>query len=193
MNAAELRAIVARSPQFGKHASGVESQASTSTPRRRWRVRDILYYASLGFCGLAVLGTVGLVLEGPEAREARWAEEARLQQVRAVENQKADIEAAKQAKEDAKMARLDACTKAELYAFAVSQDAVRAQLRAPSTATFPLSPILSQHVGNCQIKVLAYVDAQNGFGAMLRTNYMAMLSYEPDTERWQVKSIKMDE
>ena len=194
MKAAELRAIATKGGAADTRRPAPPSPPSppADTPPRRRGVGDVLYYGLLGSCGLMVLGAIGLVLESPEARDARLAEQARQEQARAVERQQAEVDAAKQAKEDAKLARLDACSSVEGQAFAVSQDAVRAKLKAPSTASFPWTPIQAQHTGDCKFQVLAYVDAQNGFGAMIRSNYMATLTYVPETKGWRVTAVRLE-
>lgn len=188
MKTADLRAIAARSrppdPKANMHRN------SNQPVKHRRRLTDYLYYGVLGLCGLSVMGATLRALEDPETREARLIEAAQQEREAAVKRAEAERERAEQAKWDAKAARLDACTEVEGYAFVLSQDAVRAKLRAPSTASFPWSPTVSKHVGNCKFRVLAYVDSQNGFGAMLRTNYIATLHYEPDTERWRVGSVE---
>ncbi|MBX3575474.1 MAG: hypothetical protein KF694_24290 [Mesorhizobium sp.] len=194
MKAADLRAIAIKGGAGDTRSAPPTSPTAPPTELRHRRrgVVDVFYYGLLGFCGLMVLGAVGLVLENPEARDARLAEQARQEQSRAVERTQAEIEAAKQAKEDAKLARLDACSGVEGQAFAVSQDAVRAKLKAPSTASFPWTPIRAQHTGDCKFQVLAYVDAQNGFGAMIRSNYIATLAYSPETKGWRVTSVQLE-
>lgn len=190
MKSTELRGIATK----GQHASRPALQQSqrTGDTRSNASLGSILYYSLLVCCGFTVLGAVGLMLEDPAAREARYAEEARREQIGIVERQQAEVEATKQAKEYARTARLDACSRVEIQAFAVSQDAVRARLKSPSTASFPWTPIASQHTGDCKFQVLAYVDAQNGFGAMVRSNYVATLTYDPATKHWRVTSVKLE-
>jgi hypothetical protein len=57
------------------------------------------------------------------------------------------------------------------------QEHVRDTLVAPSTADFPhchMDPgVSATYKGNGYYEVYSYVDAQNGFGAMLRTKYWA--------------------
>ena len=193
MKAADLRAIATKGQPGDLRSKSPPAPPSppSETLQRRRGVGDVLYYGLLGFCGLIVLSADGIALESPEARDARLAEETRQQRVRAVERQQAAIDDDRRAKEDAKLARLDACT-VEIQAFAVSQDAVRVKLKAPSTASFPWTPIRAQHTGDCRFQVLAYVDAQNGFGAMIRSNYIATLTYAPDTNGWRLTSVRLE-
>lgn len=61
---------------------------------------------------------------------------------------------------------------------------MESRLKAPSTAQFPWT---ADHTGylefgddNVMITVHSYVDAQNGFGAMIRTNYICNVEYKGD-------------
>lgn len=76
----------------------------------------------------------------------------------------------------------------------MSQKLVKQNLKAPSTADFP---IWSEE--NCKVThsnntwtVTSFVDAQNGFGAMIRTDYVAQMTYNPSTETWTLTNLFMD-
>lgn len=63
------------------------------------------------------------------------------------------------------------------YAFVMSQSFVEDRLKAPSSAKFPwmhTATIIDQGAG--KFVVSSYVDSQNSFGAMLRSNYSATLT-----------------
>ncbi|MEP3457469.1 MAG: hypothetical protein ABJN64_02610 [Tateyamaria sp.] len=78
-----------------------------------------------------------------------------------------------------------------ISAFVMSQNPVSTTLRAPSTADFPsFSSIRVTSVGSCRFRVDAYVDAQNGFGAQIRTQYQALMERDPDADTWQL--IELD-
>lgn len=66
-------------------------------------------------------------------------------------------------------------------AYIVSQDAIKAQLAAPSTAKFPRywdkNSVSVRPLGDSKYSVSAYVDAQNHYGAMLRKNYTAIIQF----------------
>lgn len=64
------------------------------------------------------------------------------------------------------------------YAYFFCQDLVKGRLKAPATADFPTFPTHSTGMGGDGLVVIrSYVDAQNGFGAMLRTNFRCKLQY----------------
>lgn len=83
------------------------------------------------------------------------------------------------------------CTGQRSMAFAQTQDHVRRRLRAPSTAKFPWSDYHVTAYRDCTYEVLAHVDAQNGFGAMVRTNYVARMKVDPNTDRWTLLELNL--
>lgn len=73
----------------------------------------------------------------------------------------------------------------EVMAYVMSQEFVKRGLKAPATAEFPsVTKILTRAMGDCRFKINAYVDAQNSFGALLRSPYSATLFYEPEGQEW---------
>lgn len=82
--------------------------------------------------------------------------------------------------------RTDACS--------ISQTFVKRQLKAPSSAKFPLWT-----EENCKVTqrervwvVRSYVDAQNSFGAMLRNDYVAEMIYYPAKDSWELVSLVLN-
>jgi hypothetical protein len=81
-------------------------------------------------------------------------------------------------------------------AFAMSQEFVRKRLKAPSTASFPWisdRDVGVRYLGDCIHEVAAYVDAQNSFGAMLRSRYYVKLQNEQGTDKWRALHVHLDE
>ena len=68
------------------------------------------------------------------------------------------------------------------------RDAARAKLKTPSTAQFPGGERVTQ-TGNT-IEIVGPVDAQNGFGAMLRGQYRCVATRQGDA--WSVYSVELD-
>jgi hypothetical protein len=112
---------------------------------------------------------------------------------------------AKQAKEaEAAQAVTDAENKAvalakrckeKTLAFVMSQTFVKRQLKAPSSAEFPWitddQVAISTRPG-CVFHVSAWVDAQNGFGAQIRSRYVVDLKYlDDDAGSWQLIDIRI--
>jgi hypothetical protein len=84
----------------------------------------------------------------------------------------------------------------EVGAYVMSQTFVKRQLKAPSTADFPTMGIDDVSVsssGHCEFTVVAYVDAQNSFGAKLRTPYVAVVKAPETGDEWTLKSLSLDD
>ncbi|WP_412507328.1 hypothetical protein [Roseovarius sp. SYSU LYC5161] len=82
-------------------------------------------------------------------------------------------------------------------AYAEVKDEVKSTLRAPLTAVFskppetylaPSSTIIVEGEG-CRFDISGYVDSENAFGAMLRTNFSAKTIYDKATEEWRVYEL----
>ena len=134
-----------------------------------------------------------------ERDDERWL--SSLKEMRPVEydaeiSRRAALEARQRAEraaieEKERAARLaSACSKGNgSLAFVMQQDAVRSRLRAPATADFPSSADV-QVLEGCRFMVRSYVDAQNGFGALIRTHYVSVIRHFPERRTWQVQSIE---
>lgn len=64
-----------------------------------------------------------------------------------------------------------------MMAYVQCQAYVKRRLLAPASADFPWSPPSAIDEGGGTYLVTAYVDSQNGFGAMLRKNWMCKAKY----------------
>lgn len=65
------------------------------------------------------------------------------------------------------------------------------RLKAPSTADFPGADAVDD-LGDDEYQVTASVDSENGFGAMIRTDYVCTIRYAGGDE-WQLVSLNIDE
>ncbi|MCE0981696.1 hypothetical protein [Pseudomonas monteilii] len=77
-------------------------------------------------------------------------------------------------------------------AFVMTQNFVKQRLKSPESAKFPYVNERGVNVfadGNCGFSVSAYVDSQNGFGAMIRSNYQAAISYDRQTKLWRLGDL----
>ena len=82
----------------------------------------------------------------------------------------------------------------EIMAFVMSESFVEGRLRAPSTADFPSfssEGVRVTYLGDCKHRVSAYVDAQNAFGGIVRTRYVAEVQNELGTDTWRLLSLDM--
>lgn len=75
-------------------------------------------------------------------------------------------------------------TVAKDSAVLAAHDLIKEQLRSPASAQGPTSHKASgvsvALTGQCRWTISSYVDSQNGFGAMLRTRYLAVVRAEGD-------------
>lgn len=79
---------------------------------------------------------------------------------------------------------IDVCITAHLY--------VKQLLKAPSTAKFPPCDFGKvSRLGDKQYRYQSYVDAQNSFGAMVRTYYVVEMEYLGNDE-WKLKDVKWE-
>lgn len=76
-----------------------------------------------------------------------------------------------------------------MHARSMAHVFVRRRLKAPVTAQFVAYDNLSRFTGGCEFTVEGDVDAQNSFGAAIRSHYIVMLSYQPETDMWQAESV----
>lgn len=77
-------------------------------------------------------------------------------------------------------------------AYIMSQRFVEDRLRSPSTASFPRyssDGVRVTQPQRCHYEVSGYVDAQNSFGATIRTRFSMRLEYIPAEEIWQATRI----
>jgi len=81
-----------------------------------------------------------------------------------------------------------------VISFQMAKIFVKKRLKAPSTAKF--ASIVDDGVSiknrrKCTHKVKAFVDSQNGFGAMIRNYYEVTMTYEKDTSKWYLDKIEI--
>lgn len=168
----------------------------------------------VGFFALGFLGAAGSIMKQNE--EAHLAElretdvAAYLVELQQVDERRwmSELAVLRPEEHAAELARREAAAAAERaarvaeecgeknasLAYVMQQDAVRSQLRAPSTAEFPytIDPLLQIRYGdNCTYHIAGYVDAQNAFGAMLRARYVSEIRLYPESGRWQVQSVQI--
>lgn len=85
----------------------------------------------------------------------------------------------------------------ESEAYTLTQIFVTRLLKSPSTADFPWLDRTVTEMEENKFKVTSYVDSQNGFGAMIRTNYSIILKYDGvgDTlseSSWDIVELYID-
>ena len=71
------------------------------------------------------------------------------------------------------------------------KDFAKNSLKAPKTAEFPWS-VAANVIGSEYFTVNSYVDAQNSFGALIRTNYHCALTYQGGgVNGWKLEEFKV--
>ena len=71
----------------------------------------------------------------------------------------------------------------------VLKPAVSSKLASPASAILCSPAELSIEEKDGKFIVKGFVDSQNGFGAMLRTNFRAKCVYDPDCKFWMVENV----
>lgn len=92
-------------------------------------------------------------------------------------------------------ARKDSCGGDDLMALQMSTRFVQKRLRSPSTAKFPgatAQGVTVVDMGDCRFQVVSYVDAQNGFGATIRSRYSALMHYDSETRMWRASDVLVE-
>ncbi|EPK6349207.1 hypothetical protein O8Q47_002703 [Proteus mirabilis] len=85
---------------------------------------------------------------------------------------------------------IDYCNSEE-RAYLASNHIIKRVLKSPSSAKFPhYSEVEIYPAGLCSFQIDSYVDSQNGFGAMIRSYYVAVVTYDEKTESYVQKSLK---
>lgn len=79
-------------------------------------------------------------------------------------------------------------------AYLVCWQFVRDRLKAPATAKFPASSdpaVVARKLDNGAYRVTAYVDSQNGFGALVRTPFVCNLTWQGAS--WHLNDLNLVE
>lgn len=80
---------------------------------------------------------------------------------------------------------------AKINAYVFAQTYVKTQLKSPSTAEFPdFADAEIRHMAPCNFLVTGFVDSQNEFGAVTRTQYETHLEWLPGESSMQPHSFR---
>jgi hypothetical protein len=119
------------------------------------------------------------------------------EQIAVVEKIEAEKAARQKAKEDERIKRAEKAM-AENYkknctiAIGLANDNVRKKLKSPGSAVFPTErETLCLNFGDNRFEIAGYVDSQNSFGALLRTNYSAIVKRSGDLV-FEIESLKLE-
>lgn len=78
-------------------------------------------------------------------------------------------------------------------AWVVCQQFVEDRLQAPATAEYPSGySNYTTALGGGRFRVDAYVDAENGFGALIRTDFSCTVNYQGN-DNWRLENLTFEE
>lgn len=80
----------------------------------------------------------------------------------------------------------------DVGAHVACQQFVEDRLRAPSTAKFPTARRVNIVNTADRWKVEGWVDAENAFGATIRSDYVCIVSYTPGDEMWHLHELEIE-
>ncbi|WGK60502.1 hypothetical protein QAO71_10395 [Halopseudomonas sp. SMJS2] len=90
-----------------------------------------------------------------------------------------------------KVSRADKMCSDQGYAWVMSNNFVKRQLKAPSTADFPYKPDAYSYLGDCRHSIVGSVDSQNSFGAMIRTTFSVTMVYQKNDNKWRAENLAL--
>lgn len=78
-----------------------------------------------------------------------------------------------------------------IMAHVMAEKFVTRSLKSPATADFAsYNPKNVSYIGDCKHRVSSYVDAQNGFGALVRTNFTVEVQYNKASDNYSLINIR---
>lgn len=175
----------------------VQATVKSPTPARAPKKHSGLKVIFGVFVALVVLlgamAVLGLMVDATMTDEERAARDAKRAEEKAAEEAQEQQE-----RMEAEIRRQELATRTNKpLAYRMSQDFVKRRLKTPATADFPSivwegESVNVDVVGPQEYVVRSYVDAQNSFGAQMRTHYVARLRQE-SKNNWRLLSLEMDE
>lgn len=80
----------------------------------------------------------------------------------------------------------------EVTAYIMCQEFVRDRLKAPASAEFPRYTRADIVNTENRWKVEGWVDAENSFGARVRTSYYCILTYSAGDQSWTLETLEFE-
>lgn len=84
----------------------------------------------------------------------------------------------------------------DTMAYIQSQAYVKTALKSPASAKFPFADYEYKKYEDDSYLITSYVDAQNSFGAIIRSDYSTVLKYlggeDADPNNWELKKLIID-
>lgn len=82
----------------------------------------------------------------------------------------------------------------KIAAYVMAQRCVEERLRSPSTAKFPWgAEQYTMYLGDGKYQIDAYVDSQNGFGAMIRNKFTCTIVSQDSGKTWSCMGCTLQE
>ncbi len=82
--------------------------------------------------------------------------------------------------------------KSETMHHVMSDQLIKERLKSPSTAKFSsYGEMKTVYLGDCRVQHTGYVDAQNGFGATVRSQYVSVTIYNQANGQYRLESLDM--
>lgn len=75
-------------------------------------------------------------------------------------------------------------------AYVVMQKHVESRLKTPGSAEFPLFKNHVEKLGSTRYRITSYVDAQNSYGAAIRTHFVGVVE-QADEHEWTLLSLNL--
>lgn len=187
----------------GKKKEAVEVYASEingSSPNATALKRSIEYYFEAGdtgqvqaLCERAVKAKADLTLSPQELRNIYDAAKTKIENEEKVARQAEEQAKEAEAQEDARRASESELADDKIEAWTMAEQFVTDMVKSPSTADF--GSVFGEYqdprecveaLGDGEYRVTGWVDAQNGFGATVRTDFVLTLRNLPDSDKWQL-------
>ncbi|EZP71707.1 hypothetical protein BV96_02446 [Sphingomonas paucimobilis] len=168
-------------------------------PRRRWGcwlvIAFIIAFFAIGFWAMQKEAEAWQRLRPADVSADKWSERLGLCKEASIEMQQCASQPMKTIKAAVEQVRAERhaafCAKDAIgLAGQHAEEAVRANLKSPASADFAAADRRVTHDG-CVYTVRGTVDAQNGFGALLRSNYRVKL-LRMENDEWLVTKVSID-
>lgn len=144
----------------------------------------IILISLLAFIALLIIAAfVTAITSSPEEKKAR---EERIKENDRQEQIENEAEKAKELREKEEInkkqyTKIDALIQSRVY--------IQNKLRSPGSAEFDSSIDGVKQINDTTFTVSSYVDSQNGFGALLRSEYSLKIIFHPSEDTHDVKDI----
>jgi hypothetical protein len=77
------------------------------------------------------------------------------------------------------------------YAWVVSNNFVKRELKSPSSAEFPSKPDSYTFLGDCRHSIVGTVESQNAFGTMTRATFSVTMEYQRSINKWRAEDLSI--